>query len=92
MIVRIMTEGQFSLRGAHLDRLNRLDNRVVAAVEAGNEARFRKAYTQLLEFVHQRGEPVAATELVESDIVLPEPDLTLAEARHLFVGEGLVPD
>ena len=30
-------------------------------------------------------------ELVESDLVLPEPDITLEEAEDLFVGEGLVP-
>ena len=32
-------------------------------------------------------------ELVESDLVLPEPDITLKEAEELFVGEGvLVPN
>ena len=30
-------------------------------------------------------------ELVESDIVLPEPDITLLEPEELFTGEVLVP-
>ena len=30
-------------------------------------------------------------ELVESDLVLPEPDITLKEAGEMFVGEGIVP-
>jgi hypothetical protein len=30
-------------------------------------------------------------ELVESDLVLPEPDISLKEAEELFAGEGLLP-
>ena len=91
MIVRISTEGQYRLRSAYLDRLNQLDNRVVEVTAKGNETRFRTAYTRMLEFVRQKGEPVAATELVESDVVLPSPDLTLAEAKSLFTGQGVIP-
>jgi len=91
VIVRISTEGQYRLEGSHLDRLNRLDNEVVEAVAGGEEARFRTLYTSLLEFVRQKGERLAPGDLASSDLVLPEPDLTLAEAAKLFVGEGLIP-
>ena len=91
MIVRILTEGQFRLSGSQLDRLNRLDNRVVAAVEKGNEAQFQKTFAQLLDLVRQKGQPVPLQEFVESDVVLPHPNLTLGEAKRLFVGEGLIP-
>lgn len=90
MIVRILTVGQFRLPGSQLDRLNRLDNQVVAAVQKGNQAQFHKAFAQLLDLVRQKGQPVPPDEFVESDVVLPEPDLTLEEAQRLFVGEGLV--
>ncbi|MBI2887295.1 MAG: hypothetical protein HYY02_08805 [Chloroflexi bacterium] len=91
MIVRISTEGQYRLRSAQLDRLNRLDNQVVEAVAKGSERRFRTAYDRMLDFVRQKGEAVPVAELVESDLVLPQPDLTLQEAQRLFVGEGLLP-
>ena len=91
MIVRILTEGQFRLSGSQLDRLNRLDNRVVAAVEKGDEAQFQKAFAQLLDLVRQKGQPLPLQEFVESDVVLPQPNLTLGEAKRLFVGEGLIP-
>lgn len=91
MIVRITTEGQYRLKGSHLDRLNRLDNQVVEAIAAGKEARFRTVYSRMLDFVRQKGEPLAPSELAASDLVLPEPGLTVAEAKKLFVGEGLVP-
>lgn len=91
MIVRISTEGQYRLRSSQLDRLNRLDDQVVEAVAKGNQKRFVTAYSRMLDFVRQKGEVVPVTELIESDLVLPEPDLTLEEAQRLFVGEGLVP-
>lgn len=91
MIVRILTEGQFRLSGSQLDRLNRLDNQVVAAVQKGNEAQFQKTFAQLLDLVRQKGQPVPLQEFVESDVVLPQPNLTLGEAKRLFVGEGLIP-
>ena len=45
----------------------------------------------MLDLVRDRGTAVPVEELVESDLVLPEPDLTLKEAEGIFTGEGLVP-
>ncbi len=91
MIVRILTEGQFDLPGAHVDELNRIDNRIVEVVETGDEAQFERLLAQMLELVREKGEPVPVDELVESDLVLPEPDITLEEAAKTFTGEGLLP-
>ena len=44
MIVRIATEGQYEVPDDDMDRLNELDNEVVAAVEAGDEERFQTAF------------------------------------------------
>ena len=41
--------------------------------------------------VREKGSPLPIDEIVESDLILPEPDLTLEEAQVLFVGEGLLP-
>ena len=92
MIVRILTEGQYNLPGAHLDRLNELDNRLVEVVEAEDEDAFDGLLKELLDVVREHGSPVPLDEIVESDIVLPEPDITLAEAERLFTGEGIIPD
>ena len=46
----------------------------------------------MLDLVRNNGTEVGMDELVESDIVLPEPDITLIEAEELFTGEGIVPD
>ncbi len=91
MIVRILTEGQFNLPGAHIDELNDIDNRLVEVVEQEDREAFDRLLKQMLDLVREHGAPVSVDELVESDLVLPEPDITLAEAEELFVGEGLLP-
>ena len=91
MIVRISSEGQYNLPGSFIDRLNEIDNKLVEAVEVEDQAAFESLLKQMLDLVRDNGEPVPVDELVESDLILPEPDLTLIEAEELFVGEGLLP-
>ncbi|MCS7051635.1 MAG: hypothetical protein NZL87_08485 [Thermomicrobium sp.] len=91
MIVRILTEGQYRVESSLYDRLNALDNTLVEAVAASDEARFQALLTELLDLVRRHGIPVSPDEFVESDVILPPPDTTLEEARHLFAGEGLIP-
>ena len=91
MIVRILTEGQYNLPGAHIDELNDLDNQIVAVVEQEDRDEFERLLKSMLDVVREKGAPVPVDELVESDLVLPEPDITLEEAGELFTGEGLLP-
>ena len=91
MIVRISSEGQYNLPGSYIDRLNEIDNALVEAVAAENQADYEMLLKQMLDLVREHGDPVPDDELVESDLILPEPDLTLREAEELFVGEGLLP-
>ena len=92
MIVRIATEGQYRLPDGDADRLNDLDNEAVAAVEAGDEERFAEVFASMLELVRSDGSPLADDELEESDVILPPPDTTFAEAGEQFTGDGLIPD
>ena len=91
MIIRILTEGQFNLPGSHIDQLNDIDNRLVEAVESEDQGRFQELLKDMLDLVRQKGTQVPVDELIESDLILPEPDITLKEAEELFVGEGLLP-
>ncbi len=91
MIVRILTEGQFNLPGAHVDELNEIDNRLVEVVEQEDRPQFEALLKQMLDLVRDKGTPVPVDEIVESDLVLPEPDITLEEAEELFTGEGMLP-
>ena len=92
MIVRISTEGQYRLPDEETDRLNDLDNDAVAAVEAGDEERFHEVFEQMLALVRGEGRPLDDDDLEASDVILPPPDLTFAEAGEQFTGDGLIPD
>jgi hypothetical protein len=91
MIVRILTEGQYSFPGAHVDELNAIDNQIVEAVEGEDRDAFERLLKKMLDLVREKGAPVPIDELQESDLILPEPDITLEEAEGLFAGEGLLP-
>lgn len=92
MIVRISEEGQFDLSDDLHDQLNDLDDATVAAVDAGDEAGFYRAFEALLDFVRTNGSVVGDDDLRPSEIILPPSDLTFVEAGEDFSGEGLVPD
>ena len=92
MIVRIATEDQYRVPDDDAARLNELDNAAVAAVQAGDEARFHELFAQMLELVRRDGHRLGDDDLEESDVIIPPPDLSFEEARHEFTGDGLIPD
>jgi len=92
VIVRIATENQYRLADDAADRLNELDNATVEAVDGGDEARFRELFDQMLAYVRAEGALLHEDDLEGSDVILPPPDLTFAEAQSEFTGEGLIPD
>jgi hypothetical protein len=92
VIVRISGEGQYKLPDEDAERLNELDNRAVAAVEQGDETGFRELWSQMLELVANDGNALDDEELTDSDVILPPRDITFAEAKGEFTGDGLIPD
>jgi hypothetical protein len=92
VIVRISGEGQFRLPDGDAERLNELDNRAVSAVESGDETGFKELWDQMLALVENDGEELADDELVESDVIMPPRDVSFAEAKGEFTGDGLIPD
>jgi hypothetical protein len=91
MIVRISGEDQYRLADGD-GRIPELDGAVLKAIEEGDAAAFASSFKALLDYVRRSGEPVPADDLEPSDLILPPPDLTLAEAEQEFSGEGLIPD
>ena len=77
--------------GAYIDDLNAIDNELVDVVAAEDQEAFSTVLKRMLDLVREHGSPVPIDELVESDLVLPEPDITLKEAGEMFIGEGIVP-
>jgi hypothetical protein len=91
MIVRISGEDQYRLPDDASERLNELENAVVAVVEDDRRDGFEQAFGALLDYVRQQGTRVGDDELETSEVILPPADLTFEEAGREFTGEGLIP-
>lgn len=87
-----MGEGQYRLADDVRERVNELDNTVVAAVEADDEDGFHAAFEELLEVIRTQGEQVSDNDIETSDVIVPPADTSMAEASSDFSGDGLIPD
>ena len=91
MIIRILGEGQLSVDDAETTALNELDAQLASAVDAGDEATFRRTLNELLAQVRAVGKPYPADSLEPSELILPHEDASLAEVRQMMTDEGLIP-
>lgn len=91
MILRVLGEGQFEVPDAALEELNRNDEVLVRAIDAGDQAAFTAALSGLLEAVRRAGSPLPEDHLGPSDYVIPSSDASLDEVRALLGDEGLIP-
>jgi hypothetical protein len=92
VIARLMGDGQYEIDEALCTRLNELDDKAVAALEANDEEQLDGFLDQMAELVRSEGTRLADDDLSASEIVIPPSDLTLEETRQLFSDDGLVPD
>ena len=92
IVVRLASHGQFKVGRRQEDLLNELndtDNQIVRLLSE-TEEKMHSLLHQMVEKVIEQGE-VVDDELIDSDLILPPSDLTLAEADSLFRGEGILP-
>jgi hypothetical protein len=92
VIVRIATEDQYRVPDDDAARLNELDNAAVAAVQAGDEARFHQLFEEMIALVRRDGHKLEDDDLEGSDVIIRRRNLSFDEARHEFTGDGLIPD
>jgi hypothetical protein len=79
------------LADADLTELDKLDDELLAAVEAGDEKGFRRTLGALLDAVRRLGEPLPDDALEPSQLILPAPDATLDQVREMLHDDGLIP-
>jgi hypothetical protein len=91
MIIRILGEGQYEVSEKHLDTLNAHDDRLTAALRAGDADTFGRELRALLAAVRELGTPVPDTVLTTSDMVVPDADADLARVRTMLRDDGLIP-
>lgn len=81
MIVRIMAEGQYRIADDQMPEVQLLDDQLDHAVEANDDGAFTATLQRLVTFVRQHGQVVPDEEVVPSELIVPAPDMSLAEAQ-----------
>ncbi len=90
MIIRILGEGQFQLDDNLVDKVNKIDNKIVNHVSQGNKLEYARDLANLISTIKELAEPLDPVEIVPSDIIIPPSDLSFEEARKVFCDEGLI--
>lgn len=90
MIIRILGEGQFLLDDSHLDRINAIDNQIVSHVSEENRAEFARDLAKLISTVKELAKPLEPAQIVPSDIIIPQSDMSFEQARQVFRDDGLI--
>jgi hypothetical protein len=92
MIVRVLGDGQFEIDDEVAKGLDEIDEQAAHALEAGDQERLSGLLRRMAEAVRTNGARLPDADLSPSEAIIPPDDLTLAEARDLFEGDGLIPD
>jgi len=92
MIVRILGDDQYVLDSKYLDKLNELDNCMVAHLSNEEVDEFSSCLREMIQTIQEKGTPLDPAEIRPSDLIVPSPDITSEEARKLFTKEGIIPD
>ena len=99
IIVRISGKGQFKINSDILDKINEIDNSIVTLIENySREARDHKTtqkdleykLTEMISLITSNGQPLDVEEIVKSDTIIPDSDLSIEEATKIFKGEGVI--
>ncbi|OPY55228.1 MAG: hypothetical protein A4E49_00529 [Methanosaeta sp. PtaU1.Bin112] len=90
MIIRILGEGQYRLDDSLVQKINKIDNRIVDHVSKGSKAEYVRDLANLISTIKELAEPLDPVEILPSDIIIPPSDLSFEEARKVFCDEGLI--
>ena len=90
MIIRILGDGQFRLDDNLVDRVNKIDNKIVKHVSQGNKEEYARDLANLISIVKELAEPLDPVEILPSDLIIPPSDLSFEEAKQVFCDEGLI--
>jgi CBS domain-containing protein len=84
MIVRIHMEDQYRLSDDAVAEVDKLDDRLLRAINDNDQGAFSATLSELLGYVRKNGVKVPVEEIVSSDLIFPSEDVTLDEARAIM--------
>lgn len=83
MIVRVLGDGQYDVSEDRAAEFERLDNNLIAALEAGDAEAYHNDLHDLIDLVRQ-GTPIAHDDFLPSDAVVPDPSSSMADVKALL--------
>ena len=94
-IVRIMGKGQYKVNEETVKKINDIDNAIVQILQnadRSDDREFKTKIGDLVQIIISKGQRLDDKEIVESDIIIPDSDISIDEAKKVFEGEGIIPD
>jgi len=103
IIVRVSGQGQFKVNREILDRINDIDNSIVNLLENTDtdvdvnsikvkQKELNEKVNKIINLIRTNGMPLGEKEIIQSQIMIPNPDISVDEAKKIFRGEGIVDD
>jgi hypothetical protein len=92
-IVRIMGQGQFRINGDTIKRINEIDDAIVQILQNESKAddqEYRAKVAEIVQTIKSEGQKLEDKELIESDIIVPDTDISIDEAKKVFQGQGVI--
>ncbi len=101
IIVRVSGQGQFKVNREILDRINDIDNSIVSLFEntdtdvddnsiKANQKELKEKIGDIINLIKTNGMPLYDKEITQSLIMIPNPDISIDEAKKIFRGEGII--
>lgn len=81
MVVRVLTDNQYYVPDENIPDIEQLDDQLNQAMDEGDDQKFRRALDALVALVRQ-GNVVPDEVIIPSQIIIPAPDMSLAEAHQ----------
>ena len=94
-VVRIMGQGQFKVGEGTVKKINKVDDAIVQILQNESKAddqEFRTKVTEIVQTITLEGQKLDDKELIESDIIVPDIDISIDQAKRVFQGEGIIPE
>jgi hypothetical protein len=90
-----MGQGQFRINGDTIKTINGIDDAIVQILQNESKAddqEYRAKVAEIVQTIKSEGQKLEDKELVESDIIVPDTDISIDKAKKVFKGEGIIPE
>ena len=103
IIVRVSGQGQFKVNRETLDRINDIDNSIVSLFEnidtdvddnsiKSKQKELKEKIIEIINLIKTNGMSLDNREIIQSQIMIPNPDISIDKTKMIFRGEGIIDD